>query len=131
MGIRGELFTTQVLLDNRSYFFNVKENRAGDVFLQIVESKKGDGADFDRHQISIFAEDMQKVFAGLDDSLKFIEKDRKERARLRAERRAAKDARYAPAGDKKIYRRRDDEPRRDDGIRRTGKVIHIKSKTED
>ena len=29
MSIRGELFTTQVLLDNRSYFFNVKENRAG------------------------------------------------------------------------------------------------------
>ena len=40
MGARGELFTTQVYLDNRSYFFNVKENRTGDVFLQIVESKK-------------------------------------------------------------------------------------------
>ena len=75
MGIRGELFTTQVTLDNRSYFFNVKENRAGDVFLQIVESKKGEGADFDRHQIAIFAEDMQRVLKGLDDSLKFIEKD--------------------------------------------------------
>ena len=39
MGIRGELWTNQVNLDNRSYYFNVKENRAGDVFLQIVESK--------------------------------------------------------------------------------------------
>ena len=37
MGVRGELFTTQVVLDNRSYFFNVKENRTGDVFLQVVE----------------------------------------------------------------------------------------------
>ena len=27
MGIRGELYTNQVNLDNRSYFFNVKENR--------------------------------------------------------------------------------------------------------
>ena len=131
MGIRGELFTTQVLLDNRSYFFNVKENRAGDVFLQIVESKKGDGSDFDRHQISIFAEDMQKVLAGLDDSLKFIEKDRKERAKIRAEKKAAKEAKYAlGGGEKKIYRKKDDE-RRDDGIKRTGKVIHIKSKKED
>ena len=43
MGARGELFTTQVYLDNRSYFFNVKENRTGDVFLQIVESKNRDG----------------------------------------------------------------------------------------
>jgi len=130
MSIRGELFTTQVLLDNRSYFFNVKENRAGDVFLQIVESKKGDGADFDRHQISIFAEDMQKVLAGLDDSLKFIEKERKERAKRRAEIKAAKEAKYALGGEKKVYKRKGEE-KKDDGIKRTGKVIHIKSKKED
>lgn len=130
MSIRGELFTTQVLLDNRSYFFNVKENRAGDVFLQIVESKKGDGADFDRHQISIFAEDMQKVLAGLDDSLKFIEKERKERAKRRAEIKAAKEAKYALGGDKKVYRKKGEE-KKDDGIKRTGKVIHIKSKKEE
>ncbi|MBQ9624278.1 MAG: DUF3276 family protein [Treponema sp.] len=130
MSIRGELFTTQVLLDNRSYFFNVKENRAGDVFLQIVESKKGDGADFDRHQISIFAEDMQKVLAGLDDSLKFIEKERKERAKRRAEIKAAKEAKYALGGEKKVYKRKGEE-KKDDGIKRTGKVIHIKSKKEE
>ena len=132
MSIRGELFTTQVLLDNRSYFFNVKENRAGDVFLQIVESKKGDGADFDRHQISIFAEDMQKVLAGLDDSLKFIEKERKERAKRRAELKAAKEAKYALGGgnEKKVYRKKGEE-KKDDGIKRTGKVIHNKSKKED
>ena len=131
MSIRGELFTTQVLLDNRSYFFNVKENRAGDVFLQIVESKKGDGADFDRHPISIFAEDMQKVLAGLDDSLKFIEKERKERAKRRAELKAAKEAKYAlGGGEKKVYKRKGEE-KKDDGIKRTGKVIHIKSKKEE
>ena len=66
MGARGELFTTEVYLDNRSYFFNVKENRTGDVFLQIVESKSRDGADADRHQIAIFAEDMQKFLQGMD-----------------------------------------------------------------
>lgn len=115
--IRGELYTTQVTLDNRSYFFNVKENRAGDIFLQIVESKKGEGIDFDRHQISIFAEDMQKVLRGLDDSLKFIERERKERSKRRAARKAAKSA---PSG----------EERPDDGIRRTGRVIHISSKRE-
>ncbi|MBR1722774.1 MAG: DUF3276 family protein [Treponema sp.] len=130
MSIRGELFTTQVLLDNRSYFFNVKENRAGDVFLQIVESKKGDGADFDRHQISIFAEDMQKVLAGLDDSLKYIEKERKERAKIKAEKKAAKEAKYGLSSDKKIYRKRSEE-KKDDGIKRTGRVIHIKSKKDE
>ena len=84
MGARGELFTTQVYLDNRSYFFNVKENRTGDIFLQIVESKSRDGADFDRHQIAIFAEDMQKFLQGMDKSLSFIDKAR--RARVKAAR---------------------------------------------
>lgn len=128
--IRGELFTTQVTLDNRSYFFNVKENRAGDVFLQIVESKKGDGVDFDRHQIAIFAEDMQKVLKGLDDSLKFIEKDRKERVKAREAKKAAKEARFAKGGDKKVIRRKNNDERQPDGIKRTGKVIHIVSKRD-
>ena len=44
MGVRGELFTNEIYLDNRSYFFNVKETRTGDIFLQVVESKNRDGA---------------------------------------------------------------------------------------
>ena len=45
MGARGELFTTEVYLDNRSYFFNVKENRTGDVFLRLrAESPAGKGS---------------------------------------------------------------------------------------
>ena len=32
MGARGELFTTQVYLDNRCYFFNVKENKTNNLF---------------------------------------------------------------------------------------------------
>ena len=96
MGVRGELFTTQVTLDNRSYFFNVKENRTGDVFLQVVESKSKNGEDFDRHAIVIFADDMPKFFKGLDDSLQFIEKDRKERAKKAEERKKA-------AVNKKVY----------------------------
>lgn len=119
MGARGELFTTEVYLDNRSYFFNVKENRNGDVFLQIVESKTKDGADIDRHQIAIFADDMQKFFQGVDRSLNFIEKDRKQRAKIKA----AKKAEHA----KKIYRLKDPESKKDDGIKRTGR-IHVVSK---
>ena len=99
MGIRGELYTTQVTLTNRSYFFNVKENRTGDVFLQIVESKNGkEGIERDRHQIAVFEEDMQKFFSGLDDSLKFIQKNKKERDKLKAERKAAKEAKYSSDG---------------------------------
>ena len=131
MGIRGELYTTEVVLDNRSYFFNVKENRNGDIFLQIVESKKGDGADFDRLQISIFQEDMQKVLGGLDSALRFIDKEQKARKKARAEKKALKAEKYGPKSEKRIYRKKDEEDKRlPDGIKRTGKVIHIKLKTE-
>ena len=132
MGARGELFTTQVYLDNRSYFFNVKENRTGDVFLQIVESKNRDGVEADRHQIAIFADDMQQFLQGMEKSLDFVEKDRKERAKNRREKREAKDAKYGTG--KKMYRVKSSKGEKsekiDDGIKRTGKVIHIVSKKE-
>ena len=120
MGVRGELFTTEVYLDNRSYFFNVKENRTGDVFLQVVESKNRDGADPDRHQIAVFAEDMQKFLQGLELSLAFIEKDKKEKAKIRSAKKAEKA--------KKIYRVKDDSKKADDkGVKKTGR-LHVVSK---
>jgi len=123
MGARGELFTTQVTLDNRSYFFNVKENRTGDVFLQIVESKSKDGGDFDRHQIAVFAEDMQKFFQGMEKSLNFIEKDRKNRQKIAREKKEAKEK----ASAKKVYRVKSDETPKEEGPKKTGRV-HVVSK---
>ncbi len=119
MGARGELFTTEVYLENRSYFFNVKENRNGDVFLQVVESKNRDGADADRHQIAIFAEDMQQFLQGIDHSLNFIEKDRKQRAKIKAAKKAEKE--------KQLSLLRNDAVKKDDGIKRTGR-LHVVSK---
>jgi len=85
MGLRGELFTTQITVENRTYFFNVKENRTGDVFLQVVESKSTDGSGFDRHAIVIFEDDMQKFLQGLEGTLQFIEKNRKSKLKASAE----------------------------------------------
>lgn len=150
MGIRGELYTRQVNLDNRSYFFNVKENRNGDIFLQIVESKIKDGQD-DRRAIVIFADDMKEFFGGMDESLKFIEKESKERNKKKAEKKALKEAKFGAKsnadsdrttadGKKKVLRRKGEsrlvasrraereEQRQDDGIKRTGKVIRVVSK---
>ncbi len=125
MGARGELYTTQVTLDNRSYFFNVKENRNGDIFLQVVESKSRNGEDFDRHAIVVFADDMQKFFKGLDSSISFIEKEQKERSKAAAERKAAR----AVAAGKKVYQRKPtaEEERRQSGVKKTGRV-HVVSK---
>jgi hypothetical protein len=75
---------------------------------------------------------MQQFLQGMEKSLDFVEKDRKERAKNRREKREAKDAKYG-AG-KKMYRVKSSKGEKsekiDDGIKRTGKVIHIVSKKE-
>ena len=138
MGARGELYTTQVYLDNRSYFFNVKENRTGDVYLQIVESKSRDGLEADRHQIAIFSEDMQKFLQGMEKSLEFIEKDRKTKQKAAREKKAAKEAKYGKGekseGGKKIYhlkseKSKDQTEPYNPGVKKTGR-IHVVSKKQ-
>ncbi|MDR1301918.1 MAG: DUF3276 family protein, partial [Treponema sp.] len=78
MGIRGELFSKKVLLQNRTYFFNVKENRMGDLYLNIVESKNREPEGFERQSVILFAEDMQAFLAGFDESLRVLEKANRE-----------------------------------------------------
>jgi hypothetical protein len=81
MGIRGELFSSSVLLPNRTYFFNVKENRMGDIYLNIVESKNRDTGGFDRQSIVLFADDLQEFLKGFDESLRVMEKAVREKRR--------------------------------------------------
>jgi hypothetical protein len=81
MGVRGELFSTKVMLQNRTYFFNVKENRLGDIYLNIVESKNRDEGGFDRQSVILFAEDLQQFLQGFDESLKVMEKAVREKRR--------------------------------------------------
>ena len=79
MGVRGELFSTKVSLQNRTYFFNVKENRLGDLYLNMVESKNRDEGGFERQSIVLFAEDLQEFLQGFDESLKVLEKSAREK----------------------------------------------------
>jgi len=106
MGQRGELFSTRILLQNRTYFFNVKENRMGDLYLNIVESKNRDDGGFDRQSVILFADDLQEFLKGFDESLRVLEKEIRER------RRSARPAR--PPRD-------DARPARDDGREERGR----------
>ncbi len=74
MGVRGELFSTKVFSDKRTYFFNVKENRLGDVFLTIVESKKGEAEEFERHQIVVYGEEMDLFMQELKKAATVVQK---------------------------------------------------------
>ena len=81
MGVRGELFSTKVSLQNRTYFFNVKENRLGDLYLNIVESKNKDEGGFERQSVILFAEDLQEFLQGFDEALRILEKSVREKRR--------------------------------------------------
>jgi len=90
MGQRGELFSTRVILQNRTYFFNVKENRMGDLYLNIVESKNREEGGFDRQSVILFADDLQEFLKGFDESLRILEKEVRERRRTGGDSRPAR-----------------------------------------
>jgi hypothetical protein len=86
MGIRGEVFSTRVALQNRTYFFNVKENRMGDLYLNIVESKNRETGGFERQSVVLFADDLAEFLKGFDESLRVLEKAVREKRRSGGER---------------------------------------------
>ncbi|MDR2073040.1 MAG: DUF3276 family protein [Spirochaetaceae bacterium] len=81
MGIRGELFSTRLILPNRTYFFNVKENRMGDLYLNVVESKSRETGGFERQSVIVFAEDLQGFLGEFEKALKVLEKEVREQKR--------------------------------------------------
>jgi hypothetical protein len=119
MGLRGELFSTRVILQNRTYFFNVKENRVGDLYLNIVESKNRETGGFDRQSVILFADDLQEVRKGFDEALRILEKETRERRR--SSRPAAREAKNVASQRDATTSERDDKPARDDRPDRGGR----------
>ncbi|HUX14156.1 MAG TPA: DUF3276 family protein [Spirochaetia bacterium] len=70
MGIRGEVFSARLNTVKRTYFFNVKENRKGDLFLNLVESVKQEDATFDRHQIFVYKEDIEEFARNFEQAVR-------------------------------------------------------------
>ncbi|MDR0598917.1 MAG: DUF3276 family protein [Treponema sp.] len=116
MGIRGELFSTRVLLPNRTYFINVKENRLGDLYLNIVESKNKETGGFERQSVIVFADDLPAFLGEFDKSLKVLEKAARDQRRRGSKPQARPGER--PAEGRGDRRRGGEGPA---GGRRTGK----------
>ena len=66
MGTRGEVFSSTADTPKRTYFFTVKENRLGDVFLNIVESKKNGEDQFERRSVIVFKEDLAAFLEAME-----------------------------------------------------------------
>ena len=76
---RDILFSKAVKAGKRIYYLDVKENRKGDLFLAITESKKvitGEGENtkvrFDKHKIFLYKEDFEKFMNGLNETIDYI-----------------------------------------------------------
>lgn len=80
MGKRGELFTEKIFSENgsKTYFFNVKENRFGDYFLNIVESSKNDNGRFDRYSIIVFEEDLDLFVTEFNKAVEIVKEERED-----------------------------------------------------
>jgi len=72
MGTRGEIFTSKANTARRTYFFNVKENRTGDLMLDIVESKKSEEDRYERRTVIVFKEDLETFLEAFNAAVAFI-----------------------------------------------------------
>ncbi|MBO4387852.1 MAG: DUF3276 family protein [Spirochaetales bacterium] len=73
MGLRGELYSTKFVANDRTYFFNVKENIKGDVYLNVVESKiASDTGRYIRQSIIVYPEDLGQFVREFQKALDFI-----------------------------------------------------------
>ena len=73
MGERGEVFSTKLIKDDRTYFFNVKENIYGDLFLNIVESRPTNTEGrYLRQSVIVYQEDMGEFIKEFQKSIDYI-----------------------------------------------------------
>ena len=71
-----EIFTKVLKAGRRTYFFDVRETKAGDYYLTITESKKNFNesgeATFEKHKIYLYKEDFTSFLEMFDESTNFI-----------------------------------------------------------
>mgnify|MGYP004644826241 FL=1 len=73
MGERGEVFSSKLVKNDRTYFFNVKENIYGDLYLNVVESRPTDiEGRYLRQSIIVYQEDLGEFVKEFEKSLDFI-----------------------------------------------------------
>lgn len=72
-----EIFSRALKAGRRTYFFDVRETKAGDYYLTITESKRvfqeeGSAPSYQKHKLYLYKEDFENFREMLDDATKFI-----------------------------------------------------------
>lgn len=77
-----DVYSKSLRAGRRTYFFDVRETRAGDYYLTITESKKSSNPDgsfyFKKHKIYLYKEDFSNFEEALKDCTDFIIKEKGE-----------------------------------------------------
>jgi hypothetical protein len=75
-----DVYSKVVRAGKRTYFFDVKSTRNGDLFLTITESRKRVNPDgtsrFEKNKIYLYKEDFDKYADGLNDVVEFVKNNR-------------------------------------------------------
>lgn len=71
-----EIYSNSIRAGKRTYFFDVRKTRNGEMYLTITESKKimqdEGNFHFEKHKIFLYKEDFEKFTNGLREALDFI-----------------------------------------------------------
>jgi hypothetical protein len=75
-----EIYSQTMRAGRRTYFFDVRETKAGDYYLTITESKKFSNDDgsfhFKKHKIYLYKEDFAEFKASLNRATDFVIKEK-------------------------------------------------------
>ncbi len=94
---QNELYSVKIRAGSRTYFLNVKEDKKGNLYLVIKESKLLAEGGSEAHRIMIFEDDFQKFVSGMKDALEFIKTTQK---KVRGESDSSENQNY-PANEEK------------------------------
>lgn len=61
-----EIHSKSIKANSRSYYFNVKKTKTGDLYLDIAETRKKSDGSFERHNIIIFHEQISQFKKEID-----------------------------------------------------------------
>lgn len=71
-----EIFSNAVRAGRRTYFFDVKQTRKGDLYLTMTESKKVFDKEgtfhFEKHKLFLYKEDFEKFAEALTESVDYV-----------------------------------------------------------
>lgn len=77
---KSEIYSKSVRAGKRTYFFDVKSTKDGNLYLTVTESKRrlrhdGNGFFYEKHKIFLYKEDFIKFSDGLTEVVEYIRKN--------------------------------------------------------